>query len=302
MRRALGEARIGHTGTLDPAATGVLSLVMGRATRLSRFLTACDKSYEAVIRLGARTTTGDAEGGRVGPGHAGRLPPRNAIDAALDAFRGTFLQQPPAFSAKRIGGQRSYVLARAAHASASPAQDRALPGPALPRPVNVTARAIHLLDVEDDRVRLRLECSAGFYVRSLARDLGERLGTGAYLEWLRRSRSGEFTLVEAIALDRAERDPGEAARRVVPLSRLLTPFSAVVLTRDGVHRAAHGRDLGPADWVSSTGRSEAAAEGGAPAGDAMPAMIRLLDPEGDLVGLARPSTRPGLLHPSVVLI
>src|SRR5499433_1548580 len=98
MRRVLGERRIGHTGTLDPMATGVLPLVVGRATRLARFLSGSDKSYEAVIRLGVATSSGDAEGVEIGPRHGGPLPDREAIDRALAAFRGTFLQQPPALS------------------------------------------------------------------------------------------------------------------------------------------------------------------------------------------------------------
>ena len=113
MRRALHEPRIGHTGTLDPAATGVLLLVLGRATRLARFLSASDKSYEAVVRLGFSTDTLDARGRTTGPVSQASLPSREAIDAALDAFRGTFLQQPPAFSAKKIDGTRSHKLARA---------------------------------------------------------------------------------------------------------------------------------------------------------------------------------------------
>src|SRR5688572_21194956 len=101
VRRALGEQRIGHTGTLDPAATGVLPLVLGRATRLARFLSSSDKSYEAVVRLGVATDTCDGEGIPTGAVHHGKLPSRDMIDQALDAFRGTFVQQPPAYSAKK---------------------------------------------------------------------------------------------------------------------------------------------------------------------------------------------------------
>src|SRR5436190_11261706 len=108
MRRVLREKRIGHTGTLDPLATGVLPLVLGRATRLARFLSASDKTYEAVVRLGMATDTYDAEGVRIGPLHEGPLPSRDEIDRALDRFRGTFVQQPPRFSAKKIDGRRSY--------------------------------------------------------------------------------------------------------------------------------------------------------------------------------------------------
>src|SRR5438094_3415384 len=110
MRRILRERRIGHTGTLDPLATGVLPLVVGRATRLARFLSAGDKSYEAVVRLGFATDTGDASGRRLAAGDAAQssltMPSREAIDRALAPFRGTFLQEPPAYSAKRIGGIR----------------------------------------------------------------------------------------------------------------------------------------------------------------------------------------------------
>ena len=113
MRRALQERRIGHTGTLDPAATGVLALVLGRATRLAQFLSGSDKSYEAVVRLGFSTDTADAQGRAMGAAIDAPLAGHEAIVAALDAFRGTFLQQPPAFSAKKIDGKRSHKLARA---------------------------------------------------------------------------------------------------------------------------------------------------------------------------------------------
>src|SRR5439155_13862811 len=150
VRRALREPRVGHTGTLDPAATGVLLLVLGRATRLARFLSASDKSYEAVVRLGFATDTLDAHGRTTGPVSQASLPSREAIDAALDAFRGTFLQQPPAFSAKKIDGTRSHKLARAriraADARLKPSRSEdaqlcppASPAlPALPAPVSVT--------------------------------------------------------------------------------------------------------------------------------------------------------------------
>src|SRR4030095_8922690 len=114
VRGAIGERRVGHTGTLDPAASGVLPLVLGRATRLARFLSAADKSYDAVIRLGISTRTGDAEGEHLGGEYAGPTPSLEAVDTAVNAFRGTVPQQPPAFSARQIGGRRSYKIARAA--------------------------------------------------------------------------------------------------------------------------------------------------------------------------------------------
>ena len=114
VRRLLGESRIGHTGTLDPLATGVLALVVGRATRLAQFMSGDDKGYDATVRLGFPTDTRDAHGEACGVRFEGEWPSREQIDRALDAFRGTFLQQPPAFSAKKISGVRSYRIARAA--------------------------------------------------------------------------------------------------------------------------------------------------------------------------------------------
>jgi tRNA pseudouridine55 synthase len=283
MRRVLGERRIGHTGTLDPAATGVLPLVLGRATRLARFLSARDKSYDAVIRLGVATDTYDGRGVAVGPRHDGAWPSREAIAAALDRFRGTFEQQPPAFSAKKIDGRRSYTLARAR------GQAPALPAlPALPAPVSVTARTIGIVSVDGDCVTLAIDCSAGFYVRSLAHDLGAALGTGAHLAALRRTRSGDFTLADSLPLAAAEDDRDAALAAVIPLERMLLSLPAVVLTEQGARHAAHGRDLSAADVAGGT----IGAAG----------VCRLLNRSGELVGIGQPATAPALLHPSVVLV
>ena len=282
-RRALGERRVGHTGTLDPAATGVLPLVFGRATRLARFLSASDKAYEAVVVLGVATDTNDAEGRAVGSSYQGPLPSRAAIDRALDAFRGTFLQQPPAYSAKKIDGRRSYDLARGR--ARSQAEGTSL----LPSPVSVTTRAVDLIALDGDTVTLQVECSAGFYIRALAHDLGQQLGIGAHLLGLRRTRSGDVTLDRALALDAIERDPAAAARAVVPLSRMLPGLSSVMLTSEGVRHAIHGRDLGPADFEHGVGN--------------LPdPFFRLVNPAGDLVAIATQAPASGLLHPAVVLM
>jgi tRNA pseudouridine55 synthase len=216
------------------------------------------------------------------------LPSRDAIDRALDAFRGSFLQEPPAYSAKKIDGKRSYKLARAA-AAAFPSVPAA--SPLRPRSVPVVVHRLELLGVAGDRVTLRVDCSAGFYVRSLADDLGARLGTGAHLTTLRRTRSGECTLAEALALEAAERDPDRAVQHVVPMTRMLRDLPPVVLTADGVRRATHGRDLGPGDAQDARGFV------GRDSG-----FVRLVDPAGQLVGIARSATLNGLLHPSVVLV
>ena len=286
LRHVLGERRVGHTGTLDPAATGVLPLVVGRATRLARFLSAGDKSYAAVVRLGISTDTGDADGTPVGSAFAGPFPSRDAIDGALDAFRGTFLQQPPVFSAKKIGGRRSHRLAR--RRSLDRLESDSSPT-SLPAPVTVTVHRLEIVDVEADRVTLTVDCSAGFYVRSLAHDLGQRLGTGAHLERLRRTRSGDCTLAGAIDLATAERDRDRVHTSVIPLSQMLPGLSSVILTGEGVRHAVQGRDLAPHDAVSRVGNWESG-------------YLRMMDPAGELIGIAEPADASGLLHPLVVLI
>jgi tRNA pseudouridine55 synthase len=281
VRRLLGERRVGHTGTLDPLASGVLPLVVGRATRLARFLSGASKRYDATVRLGISTDTYDIEGSPAGTTDpAGPLPSRDEIERALDAFRGTFMQQPPAFSAKKIGGVRSYELARAGRGS------EAAPPPAAP-PVEVSA-TITVVECAGSVVRLDVIASAGFYVRSLAHDLGQRLGVGAHLAALRRMASGGLTIADAVALPVIEADPQAARDALVPMSQMLPEMAAMTLTPDGVKRACQGRELGPADFTGPTGAAQA--------------VWRLLDAHGDLVGVAEPSRTPGLLHPAVVLM
>ena len=319
---ALGVSIIRHTG-ISSAASGVLPLVVGRATRLARFLSARDKSYDAIIRLGSSTDTGDAQGNVVGVPHAHALPSREAIEDALETFRGTYLQQPPAYSAKRIDGTRSYRLwhaqrarsistthqhpaPRTGHQAPSASTEHRAPSIVLPAPVRVTAQAIDLHDLHGDTVTLRVDCSAGFYVRSLAHDLGVRLGTGAHLAGLRRTRSGDFTLRDSVTLDALERDRDEALTRFVPLAGMLRGLSSVVLTAEGVTHVCHGRDLGPADLApessmpgdSSGPEVDTEAATGLPG----PRWIRLLDRDGALLGLARQAAASHVLHPSVVLV
>ena len=281
VRSATGERRIGHTGTLDPRASGVLPLVLGRATRLARFLAAADKSYTAVIRLGAATDTYDADGQLSGEPYAGPPPDRAAIERALEGFQGTFLQQPPAFSAKKVSGVRSYRAAREQRASGRPGQAET------PPPVEVTVFDLRLIAASDFNVELAVTCSSGFYVRTLAHDLGQRLGCGGHLAGLRRTRSGDLPLEQATALEKIERHAGAAAAALIPMARMLTSLPAATLTEEGVRRARHGRMLGDAEIAART-----ASEG---------AVTRLLDPAGDLVGIAE-TRRAGLLHPVVILM
>lgn len=297
VRRVLRERRIGHTGTLDPMASGVLPLVVGRATRLARFLSG-DKIYDAAIRLGVDTDTYDAMGRAVGGTVSGPWPAWTDIDAVLARFRGTFLQQPPAFSAKKIDGRRSYSLARRAGAEPQEPNGADVGAPTMPSPVSVRTYAIDVLEVAEDLVRLRVRCSAGFYIRSLAHDLGAALGTGAHLIELRRIAAAGAGIEGAIPLETIEDGPGieVAVAALVPMELMLDALPSVALTDQGVARVRFGRDLGPADAVQGFSAASAAAEG------EPRAWIRLLDTAGRLVAVAEAAAAPGTLHPAVVLL
>jgi tRNA pseudouridine55 synthase len=266
-RRALGERRIGHTGTLDPLATGVLPLACGRATRLVRFLTASDKDYEATIRFGLTTDSYDVTGSETG--RSGRQPAHPDVLRALSALTGSYLQTPPAFSAKKVAGRRAYQMARAEK-----------PVDLTPAAVTVTCAALELLN--GDVARVRVTCSAGFYVRTFAHSLGELVGTGACLEALRRTRSGDFTLEHAVDIERVRAAGPEVLAALIPLDRLLPGVPAMTVTDEGLHRVSHGQDVegtaAPSEWV------------------------RLMDRNGHLVAMARDGSRSGFLHPAVVLI
>ena len=288
VRRATGEKRIGHTGTLDPLATGVLALVVGRATRLAQFLSSDDKEYLATVRLGLSTPTYDAEGIAESVSEFRRKPETDArgvggfrlhpedLNAALAAFRGTYLQTPPPYSAKKIAGTRAYEHAR----KQQPVELQA---------VEVTVSALDLLSAAEDRLELRVVCSSGFYVRALAHELGERLGCGAYLEGLRRTRAGDFTLDGAVTLGAIQAEPGLSLARIVPMERLLPAFQRLTLSEMGVRRVAHGNTVGPEHLTGA----------GPTAG--FSAKVRLFDEAGCLLAIAEP--RPGgILHPAIVLV
>lgn len=277
-RRALGVSRIGHTGTLDPMATGVLPLVIGRATRLAQFLTASDKTYEATIAFGRTTDSYDASGKQTSS--SDHRPRRDQLAAAVDAFRGTFDQTPPAYSAKNIDGERSYDLARKAKTEVLQR----------PKAVPVTTKRLEILGFDGDTARLEMQVTAGFYVRSLVHDLGEALGCGAVLTALRRTRSGEFGLDHAVPLAEVLQSPRESlAARVVPFRELLPELPSVTLRSAlQLERLKNGVEVTPGDLISPL--------------PAIPPIVRLLGPDGDLAGLAKPGKTPGCLHGWVVLV
>jgi len=282
-RRCLGERRIGHTGTLDPIATGVLPLVCGRATRLARFLAASSKDYEALIRFGLTTDSGDITGQEVT--RSGLAPTAERIEAALQSLRGDYLQEPPAFSAKKVGGRRAYALAR-----------RQEPMTLTAVPVRVSRAELTALDGATGA--FALTCSAGFYVRSFASTLGELVGTGACLASLRRTRSGEFSLAQAVQLAAVQEGPGRVAdSALIPMGRLLNSMPSVLVTEDGRRRIAHGRELLAEHRLSESEGTEKDPERDKLEGENW---VRVLDETGTLLALA--TVRNDALHPSVVLI
>lgn len=290
VRRILRERRVGHTGTLDPLASGVLPLVIGRATRLARFLEG-DKKYDAVIRLGVETDTYDLLGEPVGEQSTGPWPDRAQVEAALAPFIGTFLQRPPAFSAKKIAGERSYDIAR--RMRHHPEAER----PAAPAPVAVTTHAVDVLDAAGPEVRLRVHCSAGFYVRSLAHDLGEALGLGGHLTALRRIEAAGTSVDRAIPLAELEAEAfATGSRAFLPMDEMLASLPSVVLTQMGVTNASRGRDLGASDTLEGFSEALQAAL------DTPARHVRVMGPDGHLVAMAEAAKVSGLLHPTVVLV
>jgi tRNA pseudouridine55 synthase len=216
--------RVGHAGTLDPLATGVLVLTVGQATRLTEYVQSLGKTYVADVVLGARSATDDAEG-PITPVAVDRPPSRAAIDAALPAFLGTIAQVPPAYSAVKLAGQRAYDLSRRG------------------KPVELTPRSVRIDRIEVQRfefpdLRLEIACGKGTYIRSLARDLGERLGCGAYLAALRRTRIGAYPTDLAVPLDA---DAETARQRLLPLTAAVAGLPSITVEPDVIVRIRHGQ-------------------------------------------------------------
>ncbi len=223
VRRAFGTRAVGHAGTLDPFATGLLVLLVGPATRLARFVEGHRKGYVAQVTLGRSTTTDDRTGDTVGTGPAGVWPEESEVRQALADLTGTYAQRPPAYSARRVGGRRGYELARAGVAAEPPARE-------------VTVYALELQAYNPPEVRLRAEVSPGTYIRAIARDLGARLGTLGHCRELRREWIGPFRVEQAIAPERVARD----TTLLAPLE-LLSGMPTVELDDDAARAAGHGR-------------------------------------------------------------
>jgi tRNA pseudouridine55 synthase len=271
-RRIAQTRKVGHLGTLDPLATGVLPLVIGRATRLAQFYTRSDKIYEGVVRFGWSTDTYDSDGAPASE----KTEPR--LDAAqferyLESFRGEFLQTPPPVSAKKVEGRRAYELARK-----SIAVDL--------EPVKVHVYELTLLGIQGADVRLRAHCSAGTYMRSIAHDLGRLAGCGAHLVELRRLVSGEFEVAQARTIPQLEAlaAAGRLMDALVPAAQMLPGFPTVFVDDLTATQIRNGRN-----FRASPFRSQAASR-----------YVKAVDRREEMVAIGE-AVLPNLYHPVVVL-
>ena len=272
VRRIVGTKRVGHLGTLDPIATGVLPLVIGRATRLAQFYTRSDKIYDGVVRFGWATDTYDRAGEPAGAKREVTLDPEE-LERALEKFRGEFAQTPPPVSAKKVAGRRAYDLAR--H---SVAVELA--------PVAVHVYELTLVEVRGACARLRAHCSGGTYMRSIAHDLGQALGCGAHLDELRRLASGEFDLEQARTLAQLESLAADdrLLDAIVPADKMLPGFPSVYVDEVTATQIRNGRNFPASPFRSS------------PASRHVKAVSR----QGELVAIGE-AVLPNLYHPVVVL-
>jgi tRNA pseudouridine55 synthase len=269
LRRGAREKRVGHAGTLDPLATGLLVLCLGAATRLSEYLAGKDKRYTATVRLGQTTDTYDAQGAVTAESAA--LPERAALEAALAQLRGAQMQTPPAYSAIKRGGQKAYDLARRGEAVTL-----------APRPVHFYE--INLTDWQPPLAVVDVHCSAGTYIRSLAHDVGQALGCGAHLAALRRTASGALWVEAAVTLPALETAlaSGDWLRYVRPPDTAVPDWPAVQLPAEAVTRVQHGQAV-PLDAPATPGR-----------------LGRAYNPAGEFFAVLRADPEAGVWRPDKV--
>ena len=291
IRHLLHVRRVGHTGTLDPFATGVLVILIGRATRLAQFLSGVEKEYEAVIRLGYATDTGDVTGKPIGTNEensmlSGIAPSqwsRDQIEAALESLRGEIDQVPPMYSAKKQGGRKLYEMARRGEEVER-------------KPVRVCIQKFEALKPTGDLLRdnrdgtfdfdVRVECSSGTYVRTLAEDFGKRLRVGAHLAELRRTRVGDFQIQHALTLEQVKVNVAEEAlgKVVLPTDAALSRFPAIDLTVSDVRRVQNGMAVNVSDAKWANGER-----------------VRMRNEQGNLIAVAEFDEASASLRPSVVI-
>ncbi len=283
-RRILHERRIGHTGTLDPFATGVLVILLGKATRLSQFMTGVDKEYEAIIRLGYSTDTGDRTGSPIpAPSTEARNWTEQEIESALQTLRGNIDQTPPMYSAKKVEGRKLYELARRGESVER-------------KPVRVCIHEFAAIRPEGQLIKdnldgtfdfhARVSCSSGTYVRTLAEDFGKRLYVGAHLAELRRTRVGDLGIDQAITLDELKIHFGEESigEVLLPPGTALSWLPSLHLSGEDVRRANHGREVNAleGDWADGE-------------------CVRIYDAGEELIAIGRYNASARSVHPQVVL-
>jgi len=269
IRRLAGQKRVGHSGTLDPMATGVLLVCLGRATRIAEYLAGSEKTYRARARLGASTDTQDATGTVLTERPVAVTC--EDVEVALGAFRGPIRQVPPMYSALKRQGRALYELARAGVTVEREA-----------RPVEILALDLTVCELPE--IEFVARCSAGTYVRTLAHDLGERLGCGAHLTALRREASGNFAAAGAVPLAELESEAaaGAWARHLVPIARALGDWPVLRLDGPAAHKLANGQAV---SWPPDLGGDMACA----------------LGPDEELIGLVRLDRATGLARPEKIL-
>jgi tRNA pseudouridine55 synthase len=272
VRRFAGTKKVGHLGTLDPAATGVLPLVIGRATRLAQFYTRNDKIYEGVIHFGYSTDSYDADGQPTSPAQDIVLD-REQLEAALQKFRGRFAQVPPQVSAKKIAGRPAYEMAR----KQQPVELKA---------ADVEVYSLDVLRMEGCEAEVRVHCSAGTYLRSIAHEAGQALVCGAFLKALRRTASGGFKIEAARTLEQlaALAEAGRFDEAVIPAAQLLPEFPAEMVDALTAGQIRNGRDFRISPFHSQGGGR----------------YVKAVTSEGQLVAIGE-ARLPHLYHPVLVL-
>lgn len=282
-RRILRERRIGHTGTLDPFATGVLVLLLGKATRLAQFLSGADKEYEGVIRLGFSTDTGDRTGNKLETTTQLTKPTAEEMTLALKDLIGPMDQVPPMYSAKKVAGKKLYELARRGEEVER-------------KPVNVCIREFEAIKSDGELlkdnldgtfdVKVRVVCTAGTYIRTLAEDFGKRLGAGAHLAELRRTRVGDFPISRSITLEQLQETLVEEAIGTVLVSpsAALQTLPSVYLDDDDARRTRHGMEVRVSENAWADGEK-----------------VKMCDVAGELIAIGDYDVATQHLRPRVVI-
>jgi len=289
VRRLIGFRQIGHFGTLDPLATGVLVLALGRATRLARFYTGRRKRYTCAVRFGFATETYDADGEPLSEDSAPALDAEK-LRALAQRFVGKIQQMPPAFSAKKIHGRPAHELARKHK-------------PVNLEPVEVEVFEFRLTTIEGSIARFVVECGAGTYIRSLAHDIGQMHGSGAHLAEIARTAVGEFTADHAVSLEElaADAKSGKIASRVIGLESLLPDLPRAVVLPIVEKRVRHGAKFNlPLAQIQPGQTTAAQGVAQLDSGDWKPSRLRVFNQQGQLIAIAEPVV-PRTYQPLVVL-